>query len=163
MLTTIYSLQEEILKMSDTGVDINSSYYNLVQSLHTMLIELGGHKQQKIKLSNTEDPSTEDTYMLLDYALYKVLDFKREGKYIYSFSLIITVKDDNQEILSFCYDRIENIKDNLINPTTLKYWITVRNRMFDSFHFKNFERLSNDEKEMLMEYKEVTYRLFLYD
>ena len=161
MSVTIKELQDEILNFSGNQDDI---FYQLTHAAHSMLLELEAHKGRKIQLGhNSFAPLNEEKYTLVDYQLFRVLS----GNYTKSilYTLVITVKDDDGKELSYCYDQITNISDNLINPTTLKFHITVNNRMLDHLrHDSKFPReLLKEDKTLLDNYGFSVYRFFLYD
>lgn len=160
MLITVNDLNEEILNKKE----LNSEYYQLIHGLQSMAMELETHKKRVIKLSSYSDFFNEEKYTLIDYKIYRVLDSRNKNEKEYSFTLIITVEDAVKEQLSFCYDHIIHIDDKLINSTTLKFWIRVRNRIFDdpSYNEGGFS-LSDQEKEFIDKHKYSTYRFFLYD
>ena len=164
MILDIKKLSDMIFEMDDSD-NKDNNLYQLTHMLHTMAIELDGHIGRNITIGNNEvAPLNEEKYILENYQIYKVLD----GRYrkTYSFTLIVTVKNSKNESISFSYPYITHIDDDLINPETLKFWITVRNRAFDYLIDDSGNRigsLSKDDQEMIQEHGHSVYRFFLYD
>jgi len=153
MLITYNELSKEASEIK-INAD-NEEYCKLIFSVSSLAFQLEAHKQSKLEiiLSEYEDNSNEYKYNFIDYKIYKVIDSKAAIKR-YLYTLIITVEGENKELLSFCYDHIVEVTDDLINTETLKFFIKVRNRVFDCV-------LTDEEKILINEYRYSTFRIFL--
>lgn len=166
MLLTIQDIQKEIFELE--GNKNEEKYYQLLHSAHSMALELGSHIGREICIGNNAfAPLNEKKYILQEYKLYKVVDGRHKRKY--ALTLIITVMDNNNEFLSFTYDYIEEISDELIYPTILKFHITTRTRAFDSYRDDSDyadshpKGLNEEEQKLINEYGFEVRRFFLYD
>jgi hypothetical protein len=152
----------------------DSKYYDLLNKLHTLMMELEGHKGRKIKVGNNAfAPLNEKDYTLADYKVLKCKDGQHKAKD--GITLTITVSDENGEETSFVYPFIIDLNDTYLPPAmntdkgTLKFHITVRNKCVDSYidEIDSIENLYNRHpKEVVNVLRELSfsvYRFFLYD
>jgi hypothetical protein len=123
---TIINITNEILKYEKTDM----GFSELLDRLRTVLMDLEAHIGGKIEIGNNAYvPLNEKRYVLSGYSCYKVFDGTWQKKY--SIMLVITVQDDNMESISFCYNLISSISYQMIKTDAVKYYISVRNKVFD--------------------------------
>lgn len=117
MLYNMDSLIGEICRYEDTG----DGFYSVLLSAHSIAVELEAYKGRRIRMGeNATDPSGWDSYILENYYMFKVKDEETKE---FSLSLIITVQDYRKCMMSFAYDRIEQICEELVDFMKLKFSI----------------------------------------
>jgi hypothetical protein len=149
---------EQISKQSPTSIE-NTNFHDLTENAHTLALELSTYIGYPIVIGVV--PRNEKKYTLKEFTFFMVED----GYYNLapSLELILTVSDKENAVISFSFPYITSIKSNLL-PDGLKYWIEVKNRVFDSVFSRKGEwahGISSETQKFISDYRYTDYRFIL--